>query len=74
MHGVGVGGRVHRDGRDAELLAGALDAKRDLSAVGDQDLVEHAREALSRFSMTASGSAYSTGWPSSTRTASTVPA
>ena len=41
MHGVGVGGRVHRDGGDAKLLAGPFDAKRDLSPVGDQDLVEH---------------------------------
>ena len=41
VHGVGVGGRMHGDGRDAELLAGALDAQRDLAAVGDQDLVEH---------------------------------
>ena len=41
MHGVGVGGRMHGDGGDAQLLAGALDAQRDLAAVGDQDLVEH---------------------------------
>ena len=41
MHGVGIGGRVHRDGGDAELLAGALDAQRDLAPVGDQNLVEH---------------------------------
>ena len=41
MHGVGVGGRVHRDGRDAELLAGAQDAKGNLAAIGDQDFVEH---------------------------------
>ena len=41
MHGVGVGGRMHRDRRDAELLAGAQHAQRDLAAVGDQDFVEH---------------------------------
>ena len=41
VHGVGVGGRMHRDGGDAEFLAGAQDAQRDLAAVGDQDLVEH---------------------------------
>jgi hypothetical protein len=29
------------DGLDAELPAGAQDAKRDLAAVGDDDLVEH---------------------------------
>ena len=32
---------MHGDGRDAELLAGAHDAQRDLAAVGDQDLFEH---------------------------------
>ena len=41
MHGVGVGRGVHGDGGDAELLAGTFDAKRDLSPVGDQNLVEH---------------------------------
>ena len=41
MHGVGVGGRMHRDGGDAELLAGAQDAQRDLAAIGYEDLVEH---------------------------------
>ena len=41
MHGVGVGGGMHRDGGDAELLAGAQDAQRDLAAIGYQDLVEH---------------------------------
>src|SRR5690606_17008684 len=42
VHRVGVGGRMDRDSRDAELLAGALDTERDLAAVGDQNLVEHA--------------------------------
>ena len=46
MHGVGVGGRMHRDRRDAELLAGAQHAQRDLAAVGDQDLVEHDGRSL----------------------------
>ena len=41
MHGVGVGGRMHRDRRDAELLAGAQHPQRDLAAVGDEDFVEH---------------------------------
>ena len=41
MHGVAVGGRVDRDGLDAELLAGAQDAERDLAAVGDEDFLEH---------------------------------
>ena len=41
MHGVRIGRRMHRDGRDAHLLAGAIDAERDLAAVRDQDLLEH---------------------------------
>ena len=41
MHGVGVGGGMHRHRRDAELLAGAQDAQRDLAAVGDEDFIEH---------------------------------
>src|SRR6187200_2700273 len=73
MHGVGVGRRVHRNGGDAKLLASAFDAEGDLSPVGDQDLVEH-RCPGQRCSITASGSPYSTGWPSSTRIAITVPA
>ena len=44
MHGVAVGGRMHRHGLDAHLAAGAMDAERDLAAVGDQDLVEHRAE------------------------------
>ena len=42
MHGVGVGGGMHRDGVDAELLARAQHAERDLAAIGYQDFVEHA--------------------------------
>ena len=38
---AGVGGGMHRDGLDAELPAGALDAQRHLAAVGYEDLVEH---------------------------------
>ena len=41
MHGVGVGGRMHGHGRDAELLAGAQHAQRDLAAVGYEDFFEH---------------------------------
>ncbi len=41
VHGVGVCGGVDRDGGDAKLLARALNAQRDLTPVGDQDLVEH---------------------------------
>src|SRR5262249_54571193 len=75
-HGVGVGGRVHRDGLDAELFCGAQHAQRDLAAVGDQDLVEHRsrRSTLRSYSITTSGSPYSTGCASSNRIAVTVPA
>ena len=48
MHRVGVGGRMHRDGRDAELLAGAQHPERDLAAIGDQDFVEHRCSACDR--------------------------
>ena len=41
MHGVGVGRRMHRHRRDAELLAGPQHPQRDFSAIGDQDFVEH---------------------------------
>jgi hypothetical protein len=41
MHRVGVGGRMHGDRRNAELLAGAEHPERDLAAVGDEDFVEH---------------------------------
>ena len=36
----GVGGRVHGHRLDAELTAGAEDAKSNLAAVGDQDFIE----------------------------------
>src|SRR5260370_34832953 len=41
MHGVGVGGRMYRDGSDAEFLARPQNAQGDLAAIGYQDLVEH---------------------------------
>ena len=41
VHGVGIGGRMDGHGGDAQLLAGAQDAQRNLAAVGDQDFVEH---------------------------------
>ena len=46
MHRLGIGGGVHRDGRNAQLAAGPLDAKRDLAAVGDEDLLEQGESAL----------------------------
>ncbi len=48
MHGVGVGDRMNRDRADAHLAAGAMDAERDLSAVGDQDFFEHRLRCLRR--------------------------
>ena len=45
-HGAGVGLGVHGDGGDAHLLAGAVDAERDLAPVGDEDLVEHRRYSM----------------------------
>ena len=39
--GIGVGGRMHRHGLDAELAAGAQDAQRDFAAIGDDDFLEH---------------------------------
>ena len=59
MHGVGVGGGMHRDGGDAELLAGAQHPEGDLAAIGNQDLVEEVRRA--GHSMIIKGSPYSTG-------------
>ena len=56
---VRVGVRVDRDGRDAELAAGADDADRDLAAVGDQDLRDTSHDAF-RFSR----NARSPSWPS----------
>ena len=41
MHGGGIGGGMHRHRADAHLLAGAMDAERDLAAIGDQHLLEH---------------------------------
>ena len=41
MHGIGIGGRVHGDRRDAELLAGPQHPQRDLAAICDQDFFEH---------------------------------
>ena len=68
VHRVGVGRGMHRDRGDAHLLARAVDAQRDLSAIGDEDLFEH------RYSMIASTWPYSTGWASVTRICATRPA
>src|SRR5918992_6231560 len=41
MHGVGISSRVDGNGSDAKLLTCPLDAERNLTPVGNQDLVEH---------------------------------
>ena len=41
MHGVGVGGGMHRNRGDAKFLARAQDTQGDFAAIGYQDLVEH---------------------------------
>ncbi len=46
MHGVLVRRRVHRHGLNPHLVTGAVDAERDLAAVGDQDFVEHGRVGI----------------------------
>lgn len=40
MHGVGVGGRMHRHRLDAHFMAGAMDAERDFAPVRDQQLFD----------------------------------
>ncbi len=40
VHRIGIGGRMDRDGLDAHLMTGAMDAERDLAAVGDQQLLD----------------------------------
>ena len=72
MHGVGVGGRMNRDRPDAHFMAGAVDAERDLAAIGDQQLF-NAHDRRAPYSITISGWSYSTGWPLSTSTVLTVP-
>jgi hypothetical protein len=37
---------VHGHGFDAQLAAGAQNAQRDLAAVGDNDLFEHAKALI----------------------------
>ena len=69
VHGLGVGLGVDGDRGDAHLLARAVNAQRDLAAVGDEDFFEHAR-----YSITTRGSPNSTGWASSTRISGHDPA
>src|SRR5262245_11348959 len=71
VHRIRIGGGMHGNRCNAEFFAGALDAQRDFTAIGNQDFVEHRRSA---YSMIMSGSPYSTGWPFSTRMRLIVPA
>ena len=64
VHRIGVGGRMDRDRLDAHLMAGAMDAQRNLAAVGDQQFLDGHCDA---YSMTTSGWSNSTGWESPTR-------
>ena len=41
MHGIRIGGGMHGNRRYAKFLAGAQHPECDLTAVGDQNLVEH---------------------------------
>ena len=49
VHRLGVGGRMDRDRLDPHFVAGAVDAERDLAAIGDEDLFDR------HYSMIASG-------------------
>ncbi len=71
MHCVGVGGGMDHDRVDAEFFGRAKHPEGDFAAVGDQDLLKHAAPP---YSITTSGSPYSTGCPSSKRIAVIVPA
>jgi hypothetical protein len=48
MHRIGIRRRMHRDRLDPHLARRADHPQRDLSAVGDQDFLEHAPPALIR--------------------------
>jgi hypothetical protein len=41
MQAIAIGFRVHRDGFDAQILAGADDPHSNLAPVGDQYLLKH---------------------------------
>ena len=71
MHGIGIGGGMHRHRLDTHFMGGAVDAQRDFAAIGDQDAGDtHGRAQP----MTTSGWSNSTGWAFSTRIDLTVPA
>ena len=66
MHGVGVGGGMHRNGGDPHFFAGAVDAQRDLATVRNEDFFEH-------HEMTSNVWPNSTGSASCTRISVTLP-
>src|SRR6185312_17274465 len=72
MHGVVVGGRMYGDRADAHLPAGAVNAERDLAAIGDEHFLKHRSRAL--YSRTARIWPNSTGVASATRICVTRPA
>ncbi len=41
VHSIGVRGRMNRNGRNAEILAGAQYPQRDLAPIGYQDFLKH---------------------------------
>ena len=61
VHCVGIGRRVDRNGLDSHFMRGAVDAKRNLTAVRDQDFLD-----WHLYSITSKGWSNSTGWPLST--------
>src|SRR5260370_573700 len=68
MAGIRIGFRVDCDCLQSQLPASALNAQRDLSTIGDQDLVEHDQRPIRN-----SGWADSASSPALTRMARTVP-
>jgi hypothetical protein len=70
MQRVAIRLRVHRHGFNAEFLAGADDADRDLSPIGDENLAKHRRYSGR---MENKASPYSTGLAFSTSLATTTP-
>ena len=61
MHGFGISGRMDCNGFDSHFMRRAMDAKRNLAAIGDQDFFD-----AHVYAMTIRGWSYSTGCPLST--------
>jgi hypothetical protein len=41
MHRIGIRGGMYGNGSDTHFAAGAMDAKRDFAAIGNQDFFKH---------------------------------